>query len=53
MKPRIKIWRNFRGEAIWQCIGVSIMHGRHALVGRGKTPVYAYLDWKEACEFPF
>lgn len=53
MKPRIKICRNFRGETIWQCVGFSSVPTRHALIGRGKTPAHAYIDWQEACDSPF
>lgn len=52
MKPRISIWRNFRKEALWQCIGFA-KGKRHALIGHGKTPSEAYIDWQEACDFPF
>lgn len=51
-KPRIKIWRNFRGEAVWQCVG-RCDRKRHTLIGRGITPIGAYADWLDACEFPF
>jgi hypothetical protein len=51
-KPHIKIWRNFRGEAMWQCIGCG--NGkRHPLIGRGATAREAFFDWQDACEFPF
>lgn len=53
MKPRIKIWRNFRGEAYWQCVGFACVPTRHALIGRGKTPAEAFADWQDACDLPF
>lgn len=53
MKPRIKIWRNFRGEIMWQCVGFSVVHTRSPLIGRGKTPAHAFSDWQEACDLPF
>lgn len=52
MKPRISIWRNFRKESLWQCVGFT-KGKRNALIGHGKTPEEAYADWKEACDFPF
>lgn len=51
-KPHIKIWRNFRGEALWQCTGPCSLK-RYDVIGRGKTPDEAFKDWQEACEFPF
>lgn len=51
-KPKIKIWRNFRGEAIWQCVG-ACKTKRYAVIGRGDSPTQAFYDWQEACDFPF
>lgn len=45
-KPKIKIWRNFRGEAKWKCVGPDC----YAL---GETPITAYQNYLDDLNFPF
>lgn len=52
MKPRIKIYRNTRGERKWACTGIPA-NKNYEIFSLGDTPRQAFIAWLDDCDLSF